>query len=114
MPKKDKYACFQWIRDVRDRRNREMEGMTPEECSDYINAKGDEALRRLPKMTEEERERILYEAIYSTEPLTPPKPKRKASVAARASKTAGKPLVKKPAAKKPATRRKTAKRPAHA
>lgn len=102
MAKKDKYACFQWIRDVRDKMNRETEGMTLEERVAYHNAKGDEALRKLPKMTPEERARVIREALYPEETSAPPQ--RKKTVGARKPKSA----------QKPAGRKKTAKRPVHA
>ena len=54
MPKKDKYACFQWIRDVRAEMARDMEGMTSEQCSDYINRRYEESRKIRPRYTIEE------------------------------------------------------------
>ena len=57
MSKKDKYACFQWIRDARAQMDRDMEHMTPEERVDYIHAGATEALKTMPKLTIEEARR---------------------------------------------------------
>ena len=67
MPKKDKYACFQWIRDVREQMTRDMEGMTPEERSDYIHRKYEEGRKGRPQYTREE-SRVLL-AKYLAEPI---------------------------------------------
>jgi len=57
MAKKDKYACFQWIRDIRAKMSADMEPMTPEERVAYIRAGAEEALSKMPKLTLEEARR---------------------------------------------------------
>ncbi len=90
---KDKYACFQWIRDVRAEMTRDMEGMTPEECSEYINERYEKARVGRPRYTLKESREMLVK--YLAEPETP-----------RAGKTKS--------AAKPPERRRAARRPVHA
>lgn len=100
MARKDKYACFQWIRDVRAKMNEEMEHMTPEERVAYIHAGAQEALRGLPKLSLEEARRRRH-AILHPEDATVPPPK---ATTPRLRKGKAK------AAAKPAGRRKAADR----
>ena len=88
MPKKDRYACFQWIRDVRARMDRDMEGMTPEQCSDYVNQWYERHRDLLPRYTlAESAERL---AMYLAEPGPEPAPSAKKTRPARpARKAAG-------------------------
>ena len=51
MAKKDKYACFQWIRDIRDKITLETAHMTSEERVEYSHAKAEEVLSKIPKLS---------------------------------------------------------------
>jgi hypothetical protein len=51
MAKNDKYACFQWIREVRGKMNEDTEGMTPEERVAYNRAGAEKALAAMPKLS---------------------------------------------------------------
>ncbi len=94
MAKKDKYACFHWIRDIRAKMSKDMEHMTPEERVAYIHAGVEEALSRMPELSLEEARRQRRAILYPEDaPAPSPKPKT---------------------AKRPARRRKAATRPAHA
>ncbi len=103
---KDKYACFQWIRDVRAEMNRDMENMTAEERVEYINARYEKAREGRPVYTLEESKRLLAEFLAEPEKPKAAKPKPKARKSRGAA--GGKPAAQ------PAARRKTAKRLAHA
>ncbi len=87
----DKYASFQWIRDIRSEMAHDMEGMTPEERSAYINNRYEEARKGRPQYTLEESRNLLTE--YLAEP-------------AKQSRTTK-------IAKKPSASRKTSKRLVH-
>ena len=69
--RKDKYACFQWIRDVRAEMARDMAGMTPDERVEYMHTRAEAANRRLPRYTPEEAKKKL--AAFLAEPPMPPK-----------------------------------------
>lgn len=69
----DKYACFQWIRDIRAEMTRDMEGMTPEERSSYINNRYEEAKKGRPQYSLTESRRLLNE--YLSGPAQPRRPK---------------------------------------
>ena len=92
--KKDKYACFQWIRDIREKMSKEMEHMTPEEQVAYIRAGAEKALSQMPKYSLEEADR-----------------RRQASLHPEAAPAF---LPKAKPAKKPVKQRKAAKRLTHA
>lgn len=62
----DKYACFQWIREIRAEMTRDMEGMTPEERSAYINKRYEEVQKDRPRYTLEESHALLEK--YLAEP----------------------------------------------
>ena len=87
--KKDKYACFQWIRDIRAKTNHELDGLTPEERVAYSRAKADEVLAGLPKLTIEEARRqrraILHPETVSSQ-LSGASPTRKAPARRKASR----------------------------
>ncbi len=76
MPKKDKYACFQWIRDARAQMNKDMENMTPEERVAYIHTGATEALKTMPTLTIEEARRQ-RQAFLHPEEETESSPKAK-------------------------------------
>ncbi len=63
----DRYACFQWIRNVRAGMARDMQGMTPEERSAYINNRYEEAKKERPQYTLEESRSLLK--TYLAEPI---------------------------------------------
>jgi hypothetical protein len=94
MAKKDKYACFQWIRDVRAKMSADMESMTPEERVAYIRAGAEKALSKMPKLGLEEARRQ-RRAILHPEDKSASTPKTKAN-------------------RKTPSRRKASKRLAHA
>ncbi len=74
---KDKYACFQWIRDIREQMTRDMEGMTLEERAAYMNARGEEAQASRQHFTPEEAKRIRDEYLNAPIPVKKePKSKR--------------------------------------
>lgn len=89
----DKYACFQWIRDVRSKMNGDMENMTPEERVAYSREGAEKALRAIPKLSLEEARRQRQAILYPEE-----KPQ-----SLRRTRPAGKPAA--------ARRRRAAKRP---
>ncbi len=57
MPGKNKYACFQWIRDVRSKMNEDMKDMTPEERIEYTRKGAEKALSTMPKLDPEKARR---------------------------------------------------------
>ena len=67
MAKKDKCACFQWIRDVRARMNVDMENMTPEERAAYVHVGAEEALSKTPKLSLEESKRRVRAILHPEE-----------------------------------------------
>jgi hypothetical protein len=72
MSGKDKYACFQWIRDVRSQMSEDMEGMSPEERVAYIREGAEKALSLMPKLSREEA-RLRRQAILCPELGVPPR-----------------------------------------
>ena len=70
MYKKDKYVCFQWIRDIRVKMNKDMEHMTPKERVAYIRAGADEVLRGLPKLSLEDARRQRWAVLHLEETVT--------------------------------------------
>ncbi len=100
---KDKYACFQWLRDVRAEMSRDMENMTPEETVDYLDARYEKARVGRPQYTLEESRQLMEKYLAEPAKSNPAKPK---------PRKAAKPGRK--AAEKPAARRGKAKRLAHA
>ncbi len=64
----DKYACFQWIRDIREEMARDMEGMTPEERAAYMNARGEKARQNRHQFTPEEARKIREEILHGPLP----------------------------------------------
>ncbi len=57
--KKDKFACFQWIRDIRAEMSKDMENMTGEERVAYIHARSAEASKDWPQYTREESKELI-------------------------------------------------------
>ena len=106
MAKKDKYACFQWIRDVRAKMSADMASMTPEERVAYIRAGAEEALSKMPKLSLEEARRQRRAILHPEETGT----------LSRKAKASRKPVspIRKATTKATAPRRKAAKRLAHA
>ncbi len=77
MPRKDKYACFQWIRDVRSKMSADdMEGMSPEERVAYSREEAEKALSAMPKLSLAEarrrRQAILYPEAGAAMPSRKP------------------------------------------
>ena len=74
MSKKDKYACFQWIRAIRAKTNAELEGLTPAERVARSHAIAEEVLASLPKLSIEEarrqRQAFLHPETVSPQPST--------------------------------------------
>ena len=70
MKKTDKFACFQWIYDIREKMDQDMISMTPEERVAYTRREAEAALKGLRKLTPEQARKELRDFLY------PPKGKR--------------------------------------
>ena len=99
-------SCFKWLRAVRDKMNREIEGMTPEEWCDYMRAQGEIARKKLSAIPLEE-----ADCVFRVPLAEKPAPSRRGKVGRMA--VIG-PRKAKAIAKAPARRRKAEKRLAHA
>ncbi len=89
MSRKDKYARFQWIRDVRSKMSDDMEGMSPEERVAYSREEAEKALSAMPKLSLAEARRRRQAILYPEAGAEEMPPRKPAGSGRRAGRRSG-------------------------